>query len=162
MNKPEQDSTGATVVEIGSNRLLSVSEPSSATLYGSPTPRIYSPLNDLPSRGPELIDFANQIYENGFMPWQKFVAEHSLKFKADGRWATPINCVVVARQSGKSTYMLARIAMGLFHWNESLQVASAHRLVTSLEQFRQLVNIIEANDDLAKQVKRIRWQHGNE
>jgi len=162
MNKPEQDSTGGNVVEIGSNRLLSVSEPSSATLYGSPTPRIHSPLNDLPSRGPELIDFANQIYENGFMPWQKFVAEHSLKFKGDGRWATPINCVVVARQSGKSTYMLARIAMGLFHWNESLQVASAHRLVTSLEQFRQLVNIIEANDDLAKQVKRIRWQHGNE
>jgi hypothetical protein len=58
--------------------------------------------------------------------------------------------------------MLARIAMGLFHWDESLQVGSAHRLVTSLEQFRSLVAIIEAHDDLAKQVKRIRWQHGAE
>jgi phage terminase large subunit-like protein len=35
-------------------------------------------------------------------------------------------------------------------------------LVTSLEQFRSLVAIIEAHDDLAKQVKRIRWQHGAE
>jgi hypothetical protein len=52
--------------------------------------------------------------------------------------------------------------MGLFHWEESLQVSSAHRLVTSLEQFRAIVQIIESNDDLAKRVKRIRWQHGAE
>ena len=162
MNKAVQVMDDSNVVEIGSNRLTSVLEPQSATLYGSPTPRIHSPLNDLPSRGFELIDFADQIFETGFMPWQKWLAEHSLKYKADGRWATPINCTVVARQSGKSTFMLARIAMGLFHWNESLQVASAHRLVTSLEQFRQLVSIIEQHDDLAKQIKRIRWQHGNE
>jgi phage terminase large subunit-like protein len=116
----------------------------------------------LPSRGFELIDFADTIFENGFMPWQKWLAEHSLKVKADGRWQHPITVTTVARQNGKSTYMLALIAMKLFHWNESLQVASAHRLVTSLEQFRSLVGIIEANDDLAKRVKRIRWQHGAE
>ena len=52
--------------------------------------------------------------------------------------------------------------MGLFEWNEKLQISSAHRLVTSLEQIRQIVSMIEAHDDLAKQVKRIRWQHGAE
>ena len=52
--------------------------------------------------------------------------------------------------------------MGLFHWDESLQVSTAHRLVTSLEQFRAIVQIIEENADLANQVKRIRWQHGAE
>jgi hypothetical protein len=62
----------------------------------------------------------------------------------------------------KSTYMMARILMGLFHWDESLQVSTAHRLVTSLEQFRAIVQIIEENADLANQVKRIRWQHGAE
>jgi phage terminase large subunit-like protein len=145
-----------------SNRLTSVSAPESAQVFGHEVPRIHTPLNDLPSRGHELIDFADQIIEGGFMPWQKWLAVQSLKLKPDGRYFHPITVATVARQNGKSTYMLARIAMGLFHWDESLQVGSAHRLVTSLEQFRSLVAIIEAHDDLAKQVKRIRWQHGAE
>jgi len=145
-----------------SNRLTSVLEPESAAVFGHEVPRIHTPLNDLPSRGFELIDFADQIIEGGFMPWQKWLAVQSLKLKPDGRYFHPITVATVARQNGKSTYMLARIAMGLFHWDESLQVGSAHRLVTSLEQFRSLVAIIEAHDDLAKQVKRIRWQHGAE
>jgi phage terminase large subunit-like protein len=142
-------------VEIGSDRLTSVFSPIS-------TPRIHSPLNDLPSRGFELIDFAEQIIPGGFMPWQKWLAEHSLKIKSDGRYYHPVSVATVARQNGKSTYMMARIMMGLFHWQESLQVSTAHRLVTSLEQFRAIVQIIEANQDLANRVKRIRWQHGAE
>jgi phage terminase large subunit-like protein len=142
-------------VETGSDRLTSVFSPIS-------TPRIHSPLNDLPSRGFELIDFADQIIPGGFMPWQKWLAEHSLKIKSDGRYYHPVSVATVARQNGKSTYMMARIMMGLFHWQESLQVSTAHRLVTSLEQFRAIVQIIEANQDLANRVKRIRWQHGAE
>jgi phage terminase large subunit-like protein len=142
-------------VETGSDRLTSVFSPISS-------PRIHSPLNDLPSRGFELIDFAEQIIPGGFMPWQKWLAEHSLKVKPDGRYYHPVSVATVARQNGKSTYMMARIMMGLFHWQESLQVSTAHRLVTSLEQFRAIVQIIEANQDLANRVKRIRWQHGAE
>jgi phage terminase large subunit-like protein len=142
-------------VDLGSDRLTSVFSPIS-------TPRIHSPLNDLPSRGFELIDFAEQIIPGGFMPWQKWLAEHSLKVKPDGRYYHPVSVATVARQNGKSTYMMARIMMGLFHWQESLQVSTAHRLVTSLEQFRAIVQIIEANQDLANRVKRIRWQHGAE
>jgi phage terminase large subunit-like protein len=141
--------------DLGSDRLTSVFSPIS-------TPRIHSPLNDLPSRGFELIDFADQIIPGGFMPWQKWLAEHSLKIKPDGRYHHPVSVATVARQNGKSTYMMARIMMGLFHWDESLQVSTAHRLVTSLEQFRAIVQIIEENADLANQVKRIRWQHGAE
>jgi phage terminase large subunit-like protein len=142
-------------VDLGSDRPTSVFSP----MF---TPRIHSPLNDLPSRGFELIDFAEQIIPGGFMPWQKWLAEHSLKVKPDGRYQHPISVATVARQNGKSTYMMARIMMGLFHWDESLQVSTAHRLVTSLEQFRAIVQIIEENADLANQVKRIRWQHGAE
>jgi hypothetical protein len=141
--------------EIVSDRPTSVFSPVTA-------PRIHSPLNDLPSRGFELIDFAEQIIPGGFMPWQKWLAEHSLKIKSDGRYYHPISVATVARQNGKSTYMMARIMMGLFNWDESLQVSTAHRLVTSLEQFRAIVQIIEENADLANQVKRIRWQHGAE
>ena len=162
MIKPSLVIVGQDTGDDVSNRLTSVFEPVSATVFGHETPRIHTPLNDLPSRGYELIDFASQIIDGGFMPWQKWLAVQSLKLKPDGRYYHPITVATVARQNGKSTYMLARIAMGLFHWDESLQVGSAHRLVTSLEQFRSLVQIIESHDDLAKQVKRIRWQHGAE
>ena len=155
MISDDQVMIGGLTAETGLNRLTSVFSPIS-------TPRIHSPLNDLPSRGFELIDFADQIIEGGFMPWQKWLAEHSLKLKPDGRYHHPITVASCARQNGKSTYMSARILMGLFHWKESLQVSSAHRLVTSLEQFRSIVQIIEENADLANQVKRIRWQHGAE
>jgi hypothetical protein len=155
MNSDDQVMLLPHQAETGSDRLESVFLPVTA-------PRIHSPLNDLPSRGFELIDFADQIIPGGFMPWQKWLAEHSLKIKSDGRYHHPISVATVARQNGKSTYMMARIMMGLFHWDESLQVSTAHRLVTSLEQFRAIVQIIEENADLANQVKRIRWQHGAE
>jgi hypothetical protein len=155
MISDDQVIIGGLTAETGSDRLESVFLPVTA-------PRIHSPLNDLPSRGFELIDFADQIIPGGFMPWQKWLAEHSLKVKPDGRYHHPISVATVARQNGKSTYMMARIMMGLFHWDESLQVSTAHRLVTSLEQFRAIVQIIEENADLANQVKRIRWQHGAE
>jgi hypothetical protein len=155
MIKVDQVIVDTPSVEIGLNRPTSVFSPVTA-------PRIHSPLNDLPSRGFELIDFADHIIDGGFMPWQKWLAEHSLKVKPDGRYQHPISVASCARQNGKSTYMIARIMMGLFNWDESLQVSTAHRLVTSLEQFRSIVQIIEENADLANQVKRIRWQHGAE
>jgi len=130
-------------------------------LMGISTPRIHTPLNDLPSRGFELIDLAADLSID-LMPWQRFALEHTHKIKADGRWASPINCIVVARQNGKSFLQQIRILGGLFLWDEPLQIGSAHRLSTSLEQFRSMVQIIEGSDNLRKQVKKIRWQHGGE
>ena len=145
----------------GSNGLQTVLGRDTEPLMGIFTPRIHTPLNDLPSKGLELIDLATDVGID-LMPWQKFALEHTHKVKPDGRWATPVNCIVVARQNGKSFLQLIRILGGLFLWDEPLQIGSAHRLSTSLEQFRSLVNIIEGNDALAKQVKKIRWQHGGE
>ena len=73
-------------------------------LVGSGSPRIHSRLNDLPSRGSEIIDFSAQLGVE-LMPWQKFVFEHAMKVKPDGRWKHPIVTVVAARQNGKSTIM---------------------------------------------------------
>lgn len=155
------DSKGLEGADNVSNRLLSVLGRDTEPLLGSPTPRIHTPLNDLPSRGLELVDLASSLSIE-LMPWQKFFLEHAHKVKPDGRWATPVAVCTVARQNGKSFLMQLRILGGLFLWNESLQIGSAHRLSTSLEQFRQLVSVIEGQDHLAKQVKRIRWTHGSE
>jgi len=96
------------------------------------------------------------------LPWQEWLALESHRVKPDGRWLHPLVQLVVARQQGKTTFMKQRILMGLFEWNQGLQIGTAHRLTTSLETFRDLVQAIESNDGLAKQVKRIRWAHGSE
>ena len=130
-------------------------------LVGSGSPRIHSRLNDLPSRGSEIIDFSAQLGVV-LMPWQKFVFEHAMKVKPDGRWKHPIVTVVAARQNGKSTIMEMSILARMYLWKEPLQLGSAHVLTTSLETFRHIVNIIDANNDLSREVKKIRWAHGSE
>ena len=130
-------------------------------LGGVQTPRIYSKLNDLPSKGQDIIDLATELKIN-LMEWQKFVCIHGHKIQADGRWAHSELGLIMARQQGKSTLMMLRILTGMFVWGEGLQLASAHRLTTSLETFRQIVGLIETNPKLEKEVKKIRWQHGAE
>jgi len=130
-------------------------------LGGVQTPRIHSKLNDLPSKGQEMIDFATELGIN-LMEWQKFVCIHGHKVRVDGRWAHSELGLICARQQGKSTIMMLRILTGMFVWGEGLQLASAHRLTTSLETFRQIVALIEQHPELEKEVKKIRWQHGAE
>jgi hypothetical protein len=130
-------------------------------LGGVQTPRIHSKLNDLPSKGQEMIDFAAELKIN-LMEWQRYVCIHGHKIRPDGRWAHSELGLIMARQQGKSTLMMLRILTGMFVWGEGLQLASAHRLTTSLETFRQIVGLIETNPKLEKEVKKIRWQHGAE
>ena len=154
---PEKVTTGT--IRLGSE--MSRDTEAQKPLFGITTPRIQTPLNDLPSRGHELIDLASSIGVD-LMEWQKYALIHAHKVKPDGRWASPINCIVVARQNGKSFLQQIRILGGLFLWDEPLQLGQAHTLNTSLEQFRQMINTIEANESLSKQVKKIRLNHGAE
>jgi hypothetical protein len=130
-------------------------------LGGVQTPRIHSKLSDLPSKGQDIIDLAAELKIN-LMEWQKYVCIHGHKVRPDGRWAHSELGLIMARQQGKSTLMMLRILTGMFVWGEGLQLASAHRLTTSLETFRQIVGLIETNPKLEKEVKKIRWQHGAE
>ena len=84
-----------------------------STIRGVPEPRIHTKLNDLPSYGEQMIQFCEEI---GFilMPWQQWLAHHSLKYKPDGRWAHPIVCLLVGRQNGKSTFMALNILFRIY------------------------------------------------
>ena len=138
-----------------------MTDPTYSGLGGVQTPRIHSKLTDLPSKGQDMIDLATELGIN-LMEWQRFVCIHGHKVRPDGRWAHSELGLIMARQQGKSTLMMLRILTGMFVWGEGLQLASAHRLPTSLETFRQIVGLIETNPRLEKEVKKIRWQHGAE
>jgi len=138
-----------------------LSDPTYSGLGGVQTPRIHSKLTNLPSKGQDMIDLATELNIN-LMEWQRYVCIHGHKVREDGRWAHSELGLIMARQQGKSTLMMLRILTGMFVWGEGLQLASAHRLTTSLETFRQIVGLIETNPRLEKEVKKIRWQHGAE
>jgi len=138
-----------------------MTDPTYSGLGGVQTPRIHSKLTNLPSKGQDIIDLAAELGIN-LMEWQRFVCIHGHKVRADGRWAHSELGLIMARQQGKSTLMMLRILTGMFVWGEGLQLASAHRLTTSLETFRQIVGLIETHPKLEKEVKKIRWQHGAE
>jgi hypothetical protein len=108
MSSPRLDSEGGKVVPIGSNRLTQVEERTTEPLMGRESPRIHSKLLELPSRGLEIIDFADSI-GIPMLPWQKWLAMEAHKIKPDGRWAHPLITCVVARQQGKTTLMKLRI-----------------------------------------------------
>ena len=118
MTKTTQE--GQQRVETGLNRLeteMGRDTDRQNALFGVQTPRIHTPLNDLPSRGHELVDLASSL-KIELLEWQKFALVNSHKVKPDGRWATPVNCIVVARQNGKSFLQQIRILGGLFLWDE--------------------------------------------
>jgi len=119
-----------------------------STIRGVPEPRIHTKLNDYPSYGEQMIKFCEEI---GFelMPWQQWLAHHSLKYKPDGRWAHPIVCLLVGRQNGKSTFMALNILFRIYVLKEKLQVHTAHKLTTSAELFYKIYAIVEQNPRLA-------------
>jgi hypothetical protein len=161
MTKPKKAQKSHLKAVTGLDQVESVLEPIRSPLIGSTTPRIRSKPVDLPSKGQELIDFADSIGVE-LLPWQKWLAIEAHRVKPDGRFFHSQVCVTVARQSGKTTFQKIRALMGIYHWGESLQIGTAHRLTTSLETFRDIVSLVENNDSLRKQTKRVRWAHGSE
>jgi hypothetical protein len=119
-----------------------------STIRGVPEPSIHTKLNDLPSYGEEMIKFCESIGYT-LMPWQQWLAHHSLKYKADGRWAHPVVTLLCARQQGKSTFMALQILFRIYVLKEKLQVHTAHKLTTSAELFYKIYAIIEENPRLA-------------
>lgn len=126
-------------------KLRSLSE-----IGGVTTPRIHTPLNDLPSRGEEFIGFCERI-GHPLLPWQQWLAHHALKVNPDGTWYHPIVGLIVARQNGKSTFMALQILWRIYELGEKLQVHTAHKLTTSSEIFYKVDSIIQQNPELLGQ-----------
>jgi phage terminase large subunit-like protein len=128
--------------ENGSDGLIRVEEGVAEVRYGSQTPRIASKSLDLPSKGPEMIQFCKDI---GFplLPWQELLAMETLKYKPDGRWGHPLVGIMLPRQQGKSTFMALRILFGIYILGEKMHLATAHKLTTSSEIFFKVGQMID-------------------
>ena len=88
--------------------------------------------------------------------WQERVFRASL-LRNGSKWAAMEVGLVLPRQNGKNVLLEARELAGLFVFGERLLIHSAHLAATSLEAFRRLSALIESNDWLMAEVKRV-WR----
>lgn len=82
--------------------------------------------------------------------------------RADGRWAAYEMGDCESRQNGKGDTKIARALAGLYLWDEPLMIWTAHEFRTANESFLRIVSLIENNDDLRRQVLRIRYGNGEQ
>lgn len=113
------------------------------------------------ARAADMIDVA-ELAGVTLDPWQTIGAETMTLTRADGRWAAFEAFLAANRQQGKGTMIEARQLAGLFVWEESLQVYTAHEFKTAQEMFLRIRQLIESTPSLDRLVQRIRTADGEE
>ncbi|WP_346134420.1 terminase [Streptomyces carpaticus] len=113
------------------------------------------------SAGPEFADLAASAGLH-LDPWQRYVLDHGLGERADGRCAAMTVSVWVPRQNGKGAIISALELGWLFLTKEPLILHSAHEFKTSQEAFLRLRELIEETPDLARRVNRVREANGEQ
>ena len=139
--------------------------PGSPALLGNQRPRLLSlPAGITSTAAGE--DAVSLSLASGLIldDWQQFVLVHGMAETSAGRWAAFEVMLIVSRQNGKNGDLLARELAGLFVLNESLIIHTAHKFNASAEHFRKMRDLIKANDNLMRRVKRngFRESHGSE
>lgn len=130
-------------------------------LLGDQEPRILTSGEGVRTSGPiagKLIAAAGQTMD----PWQQLVLDVSLREDDDGSWTSSEVGLVVARQNGKGSLLVARELVGLFVLGERLILHSAHEFKTAADGFRRLLQAIESQPELDALVARKIRSHGQE
>lgn len=103
-------------------------------------------------------------------PWQRDQIREGLAFRPDGKWVAGEVGSCLPRQNGKNGVTETRQLAGLFLLGEfpvlrspdPLAVHTAHLNDTAAEAFRRLENLIDANSEISRRVKRISRANGKE
>ncbi|RMH79005.1 MAG: terminase, partial [Actinomyces sp.] len=95
-------------------------------------------------------------------PEQRLALEAILAERPDGRWAGFEAALIAARQNLKTFLFEIIVLADLFVWDAELVVWTAHEFATTMEAFRDLQRIIEANAHLSRRVKRVLNANGEE
>lgn len=113
------------------------------------------------SAAAEAIDLAESV---GMVldAEQRLALEAILAEGADGKWAGFEACVIAARQNLKTYLFEALVLADLFLFGSRLVVWTAHLFPTTMEAFRDLRRIIEANDHLRRRMKKFSEANGEE
>lgn len=127
-------------------------DPESGRRIGAQRPRIESwPELSKWSAAQDAIDIM-RLAGRELDDWQRYVLEHSLGEREDGRWCAFEVALIVPRQNGKNVVIEARELAGLFLWGEKVIIHSAHQVKTARKSFRDMQNLIRSTPELLSQV----------
>lgn len=128
-------------------------------LVGSEVPRIYTPprreLTPETSYGYSVIEFAEDILLMTLFPWEKWFLVHALEANEDGTFRFRIIVLLIARQNGKTTIARVIALWALFVLRACGVLGTAQDLSTSEDTWEGAVDMVEQNEELAREVKRI-------
>lgn len=134
----------------------SVRSPSLPDLYGSETPRIFTPplrkLTPKTSLGFALIEFADEVLGMELLPWQRWLAVHALELLPDGTFRFRTVVLLVARQSGKSTFLQVLALFFLYVRGVQLVIGTAQNLDIAEEVWQGAVDIAQNVPELAAEI----------
>lgn len=95
-------------------------------------------------------------------PWQGHVLDGALAENPDGTWACNEVCLIVGRQNGKGGVIEARELAGIYLFDETLILHSAHQQRTSNDAFLRMVRLIQSTMDLDEAITQIARSKGEE
>ena len=130
-------------------------------LMGAIKPRIHTPLLKGASKIDEVSDLADKI-SMPLLDWQRFVLDDMLKVSPDGNFKRKTIGLLIARQNGKTHLARMLILAHLFLWDTKMVIGMSSNRNMALDTFRQVANVIESNEFLKDQVKKIRYANGQE
>lgn len=129
--------------------------------FGSGTPRLFTPVLDLPSRGQDVLDLAAECGVE-LMPWQRHVIMEAHRVKTNGKWAHRLAGVTAPRQNGKSALMRFVMLTHLFKWDSTRLISMAQNRSLALDHFKQAVDFVESVPWMQERVKRVNRTNGQE
>ena len=143
---------------------LQSSSLSVGALRGSETPRVFTPplreLTPATSKGFACIEFAEQILELTLLPWQRWLLIHALELNVDGTYRFRTVVLLVARQNGKSTVMLALALWRMYADGAPLVIGTAQNLDISEELWSAACEMAETIPELAEMIEHVDKTNG--
>jgi len=120
------------------------------------------------SYGFEAIEFADKTLGRPYLEWQQFLAIHAGELLPDGRPRFRFVLVLVARQNGKTEFLVLLVPFWLFLDFINAQkpekytvLGTANKLEYAKDSWEKVVSLVEATPELAEELPRNGLWRGN-
>lgn len=133
-------------------------------VVGCETPRLWTPpLRELTpdtTAGFTFIAFAEDVLGLTLLPWQRWLAIHLLELREDGRFRFRTALILIARQSGKSTFAQILSLWRMFVDRAPLVLGTAQSLDVAEEVWAGAVEMAQGTPELALEVDAVNQAAG--